>query len=202
MTTTLDYMDNIPLNTLLRHVLPSVPQIPQAMALDLLRQKYIDFARRTRILSCEITQDYQAGVLDYYLEAPTDHEIYTIIGTPHKGWNGTYYWTSPFDVVDNNGIRLHNAPSVDKVNGLCVQVTLLPKECISTIPRSISTPFGQKIARGVVADLLYLPNKEWTNAGLARKHELDYERMLLSARAISSSNRKVDNNTIKPVRIL
>lgn len=206
--TSLDYQDSVPLHNMLRHVLPFVPKVPQAMALDLLRQKYIEFARRTRILCCEITQDYQSGVPDYYLDAPEDHQIYSIIGISGGQYGYYWYgyerveWKSQFDVVDNNCIRLRQIPSVDQKAGLKVYVTLLPKDCISYMPRSLATPFGQKIGRGVVADLLYLPNKEWTNPNLARKYELDYERMLLSARALAVSNRKVDSNSIKPVRIL
>lgn len=206
--TSLDYLDSVPLHNMLRHVLPFVPKVPQAMALDLLRQKYIDFARRTRILCCEIVQDYQSGVTDYYLDAPKDHEIYSIIGI--QGGRYGYYWygyervewKSQFDVIDNNCVRLRQVPSVDQKHGLKVYVTLLPKDCVSYMPRSLSTPFGQKIGRGVVGDLLYLPKKEWTDLNLARKYELDYERMILSARALAVSNRKVDSNTIKPIRIL
>ena len=206
--TSLDYLDSVPLNTLLRHVLPFVPKVPQAMALDLLRQKYIEFARRTRILCCEIVKDYQSGVSDYYLTAPDDHEIYSIVGI--EGGRYGYYWygmervgwQTQFDVIDNNCIVLRQTPSVDLKSCLKVYVTLLPQECIDYMPKSIALPFGQKIGRAVVGDLLNLPGKDWTNPALARKYELDYERMLLSARALAVSNRKVDSNSIKPIRIL
>ena len=137
--TSLDFMDSVPLNTLLRHVLPYVPKLPQAMALDMVRQKYIDFARRTRILCCEITKNYQAGVRDYYLEAPKDHSIYSIVGIDTGGFSNWMTLGSPwelgksFDVVDNNCIKLRNEPAVDREDGLKVYVTLLPQECINYI---------------------------------------------------------------------
>jgi hypothetical protein len=59
-----------PLTPLLRHAMPIVPELPHSMALDMLRQKYIDFARRTRILQTEIPIQYQSGVRDYQLDAP------------------------------------------------------------------------------------------------------------------------------------
>lgn len=205
----LDYMDSVPLQNMLRHVLPYVPELPQAMALDMLRQKYIDFARRTRLLCAEMVMDYQSGVRDYYLEPPEDHQVYSIIGVHSHTGDGLYWygferdvWRKNFNVVDNNCIVLHNTPSVDRKGGLRVFATLLPKACINYMPSSIMLPFGRNIGRGVVADALCIPNKEWTNPNLARKYELDYERMLLSARALSSANRKVDANSIKPVRIL
>lgn len=206
--TSLDYTDSVPLQELLRHIIPLVPELPQAFALDLLRQKYTEFARKTRILTCEIVTDYQSGVQDYYLDAPTDYEIYSIVGI--EGGQYGYYWygesriqfKNNFDVIDNNCIKLSYPPSVDSPQGLKVYATLLPKPCVTTVPKSIATPFGQMIGRGVVADALYIPNKPWTAPELARKYQLDYERMLLSARALSVSNRKVDSNSIKPVRIL
>lgn len=204
--TSVDFTDSVPLRNLLRHALPYVSKVPQTVAMDLLRQKYIEFARRTRLLCTELSVDLQAGVPDYYLQAPDDHEIYSILGIPEStGWG--WYGQGPginnrFDVLDNNGIVLRTTPSVDRAKGLNVWVTLLPKECIDYIPRSIATPFGQRIAKGVLSDMLNIPNKEWTNPSLARKFELDYERMLLSARALSSSNRKVDSTSFKPIRIL
>ena len=204
----LDFTDSVPIQYMLRHILPFVPRAPQAMALDLLRQKYIDFARRTRILCCELTEDYQSGVCDYYLTAPEDHVIYSIIGIEGGQygyfWHGQerVQWKNNFDVIDNNCIKLRQTPSVDQKDGLKVFVTLLPKECINYIPSSIVVPFGQKIAHGVISDLLNTPNKDWSNPALARRYELGYEKMLLSARALSVSNRKVDSNSIKPLRIL
>lgn len=206
--TSLNYDDSVPLRNLLRHVAPFVPKLPEAFAMDLLRQRYIDFARRTRMLGCEITQNYQSGVKDYYLVAPEDHEIYSIVGI--EGGHHGYYWYGMermnvrmgFDVFDNNCIKLHNTPAVDRHDGLKVFVTLLPKACINYIPASVALPFGQDIGRGVVADALVIPGKDWTNPALARKYELDYERMLLSARALSVSNRKIDSASMKPIRIL
>lgn len=206
--TSLDFADMAPLHNLLRHIIPLVPKLPQAMAMDLLRQKYIDFARRSRILACEITKDYQAGVVDYYLDAPDKHEIYTITGI-EGGLFGSYWvgqsitqFTRNFDVIDNNCIKLRSVPSVDQAKGLTIYVNLLPSECIDVIPRSIVTPFGRQIARGVVSDVLYMPNKDWTNEHLGRRYELEYEKMLLSARAVSVSNRKIDSASFKPIRIL
>lgn len=206
--TSLDFADMAPLHNLLRHIIPLVPKLPQAMAMDLLRQKYIDFARRSRILACEIVKDYQAGVVDYYLDAPDKHEIYTI--TSIEGGLFGSYWAGQsitqfnrnFDVIDNNCIKLRCVPSVDQAKGLTIYVNLLPSECIDVIPRSIVTPFGRQIARGVVSDVLYMPNKDWTNERLGRRYELEYEKMLLSARAVSVSNRKIDSTSFKPIRLL
>lgn len=203
-----DFSDSIPLSNLLRHVMPWVPKLPQAMALDLLRQRYINFARRTRILGCRIEQDYQAGVVDYYLMPPDGYSIYSIIGI--EGGRYGYYWYGEsrvefkrnFDVIDNNCISLHDSPSVDTPCGLKVFVTLIPESCVTTIPKSIAIPYGKELGNGVIADGLLIPNKEWTNPQLARNFESNYERAILSARALASANRKVGSTEFKPLRIL
>lgn len=204
-----DFSETVQLTVLLRHVLPMVPKVPPAMALDLLRQKYINFARRTRFLGSLLIQDSQSGVRDYSLTPPTDYQIYSIVGRQQQThrvdtWGVRFFsdLRLDFDVIDNNMIVLRNPPASDELNGIKIWVTLIPKPCISTIPISIADPFGYDIAKGVVGELLHIPNKEWTNDGLARRFELDYEKMLLSARSLAISNRKVDSNTAKPVRIL
>lgn len=205
----LDFSETCPIDNLLRHIMPMVPKVPPAYALNVLRQKYINFARRTRFLASLLIQDSQSGVRDYRLVPPTDYQVYSIIGRQqynHKvdTWGARFFSDLhlDFDVVDNNMIVLHNCPAQDEINGLKVWVTLIPKPCISTIPINIADPFGYDIAKGVIGELLHVPDKQWTNDGLARRFELDYERMLLSARALAISNRKVDSNMAKPVRIL
>lgn len=204
-----DFSETAQLTVLLRHVLPMVPKVPPAMALDLLRQKYINFARRTKFLGSLLIQDSQSGVRDYSLTPPTDYQIYSIVGRQQQThrvdtWGVRFFsdLRLDFDVIDNNMIILRNPPASDELNGIKIWVTLIPKPCISTIPISIADPFGYDIAKGVIGELLHIPNKEWTNDGLARRFELDYERMLLSARSLATSNRKVDSNMAKPVRIL
>lgn len=204
-----NFSETIPLSELMRHIRPMVPQVPPPMALDLLRQKYIDFARRTRILASLIVQDQQAGVNDYRLEPPKDYQIYSIIGKQqhsHRAdtWGVRFFseLQQDFDVIDNNMIILRSTPSQDEISGMKIWVTLIPKSCISTMPVSIADPFGYDIAKGVVGELLHIPNKEWTNDGLSRRFELSYEKMLLSARSLAASNRKVDSNMAKPIRIL
>lgn len=205
----LDFSETVRLDGLMRHIMPYVPQVPPAFALDLLRQKYIEFARRTKFLASLITQDSQSGVRDYRLEAPKDYQIYSIIGRQqhtHRAdmWSVRFFsdLRQDFDVIDNNMIILRSCPAQDEIDGLKIWVTLIPKACISTIPVSIADPYGYDIAKGVIGELLHIPNKEWTNDGLSRRFELAYEKMLLSARAMAVSNRKVDSNMAKPVRVL
>lgn len=206
------FEDLAPLTPLLRHVMPIVPEFPHSMALDMLRQKYIDFARRTRILQTEVPIAYQAGVRDYQLTAPDNYYIHAIMGIEAPRSPNPWYWYGEgwghfrqpvgYDVIDNNIIRLHHTPATDRPCGIKVYVVLLPCESVTEAPASILEPYGQAWALGVAADALLFPNKPWTNESLSRKYEQRYERAVLNGRALAATNRKVKAADFAPVRIL
>ena len=201
-----------PLSPLLRHVMPVVPQLSHGMALDLLRQKYIDFARRTRILQTEIRIQYQAGVRDYQLCTPDGYIIHAVMGIEEPRSPNPWYWYGEgyghfrqhmaYDVIDNNIIRLRVTPSVDRPEGVKVFVMLLPTEAVTEAPSSLVVPFGRPWALGVIGDALLIPEKPWTNESLARKYEQQYERAVLNGRALAGTNRKVRAADFAPMRIL
>lgn len=199
--------DTVSLESLLRHVMPVIPKLPHSMALDMLRQAYIEFARRTGLLVVELTQDYQASVVDYYLEPPANYEVYSIIGLKADWFSYVDYWyfKSPmrwFNVIDNTHIELRSAPSRDIEDGLTIYVNVLPSECIDVIPKSIATPYGRGITQKVLSDAFCLPNKEWTSAELSRKHEMEFNRICLSGKQLSISNRKNGPLRARAERIL
>jgi hypothetical protein len=182
------------------------------MALDMLRQKYIDFARRTRILQTEIPIQYQSGVRDYQLDAPEGYYIYSIMGMEAPHSPNPWYWYSEgyghfrqaiaYDVIDNNIIRLRHTPSVDRPCGVRVCVVLLPQPDVMQGPASVILPFGHALAAGVVSDAMLFPNKPWTNPQLAREYKQEYERAILNGRALAGTNRKVRSADFMPMRIL
>ena len=201
-----------PLTPLLRHAMPVVPELPHSMALDMLRQKFIDFARRTRILQTEIPIQYQAGVRDYQLNAPEGYYIYSIMGMEAPRSPNPWYWYGEgyghyrqaiaYDVIDNNIIRLRHEPSVDRPEGIRVCVVLLPHPHVMHGPASVILPFGHALAAGVVADAMLFPNKPWTNPQLSREYKQEYERAILNGRALAGTNRKVKSADMMPMRIL
>ena len=199
-----------PLTPLLRHVMPIVPQLPHSMALDMLRQKFIDFSRRTRILQTRVKMHYQSGVRDYQLCAPEGYYIYAIMGIKAEKMPNPWYWYGgyghyrhhlAYDVIDNNIIRLHHEPSTDRPEGLKVDVVLLPDHDVMAAPASVLGPYGYALASGVTAAALLIPEKPWTNPALSRDYKQEYERAILNGRALASNNRKVGASDMQPVRI-
>lgn len=186
------------LETLLRHVAPVVSEVPHGVMLDRVRQSYIEFARRSSILVAKLVIDYQANVHDYPMTPPDGYIVHQVMGLDSPGyrfvdyWHGTNYglWGTKFDVIDNKYIYIHRAPSVDGEAGLVVYAQLLPDSCCEHIPVSLEVPYGKGIADGAIAALLRIPNKPWTQPGIARQYEMDYNRTVMAARNLADSNRK------------
>lgn len=199
-----------PLESLLRHIMPVVPEIPHEMALDRIRQAYIEFARRSMLIVDRLVIDYQANVHDYFLVPPDGYEVYQVMGLESPGyryvdyWQGYNWglWNTRFDVIDNRKIYLHTAPSVDAVDGLIIYAQLLPSNCCNTLPISIDVPYGYGIAQGALKGLLSIPNKPWTHMGLARASELEFNKTVLSAKNLAETNRKREPLKANRIRVV
>lgn len=204
------FNNTVPLETLLRHIMPVIPSLPHDMVLDRVRQNYTEFARRTGLLVATITQDYQANVNDYALVPPEGYEVYYVLGLDSPGysfvdyWAGcnTGLWNTRFDVVDNRSIYIHRAPSVDQIDGLVTYVVLLPNRCVNDIPASIEVPYGKGIADGVLAELMLMPGKPWTNPGAARLYQMEFNRTILAGKHLAETNRKRGPLRAKRIRVV
>jgi len=217
---TISFQDMTQLETLLRHVVPIVPELPHGMALDRLRQAYIEFARRSGLIVAKLVLDYQAGVTDYELVPPDGYEIYMTQGVEHHNgfywydgtagyigglqgsWGNVFPGNSGFRMTSNRTLCLNHTPTADQVGGIKVYVTLLPTECVSEIPVAVSVPYGDGIARRVISDALRIPNKGWTNPALAKGYEMEFNRTVLSAKQLASRNLQRGPLVARPVRIL
>lgn len=217
---TVSFQDCVELDTLLRHVIPVVPEIPHSMALDRLRQAYIDLARRSNIVTTKLVYDYQAGVTDYLLIPPEGYQIYIVQGMEHHGgfwwydstsgfigglqnsWGGALRGRNGFYMTASNVLNLYETPSADQVGGLVVYVTLIPLDCVQSMPIDISVPFGNGIAQKVISDALRIPNKPWTSPSLAKSYEMEFNRTVLDAKRLASANRQRGPLKARPVRIV
>lgn len=210
MTCCVNTERTVPLDSLLRHVATRVPALPYAVALDLVRQKYIEFARRSGLIVAYQELPIQREVKNYALEAPDGYEVFAVRGVGHPTgwmWHGPdkdYWFTSwgyRFWVRDNCEVIFDTAPSNDESERY-VLLTVLPSPCADTIPASIATPYGQGIAAGAIADALDMPNKAWSNPNLASKFERTFYRTVAAAKNLATTNRGAVSPEFRPIRIL
>ena len=205
-----DKNDQAPLDSLLRHFSVALPDIPYEVALDLVRQRYIELCRKSSILEYHFELPIQKDVANYFLEPPDGYEIYKItgVGNPHNmKWMGPtpnrwfYCWGYAFTVIGNTEVVFDTAPTREET-GKFVKFALLPTECCDTLPQSIATPFGRAIADGAIATALLMPNKAWTNANLATTYERKFNIAAMAARNLVLTERGAKPAEFKPVRIL
>lgn len=200
----------VPLDSLLRHMAVHVPEIPYVVSLDFVRERYIELARRSGLLVAFYELPIQREVTNYFIEAPEDYEVYAVkgAGNPNNwSWHASdaNHWFSTwgyrFWVKDNSEVVFDRAPSADESDRFLL-LTVIPGSCCASMPVSVATPYGRAIALGAVADALRMPNKPWSNPGLADVHERTYNKAVLSAKNLAITNRGSTTPEFKALRIL
>jgi hypothetical protein len=200
--------DAVNLDTLLRHVAIYVPELPYEVAIELVRQRYIEFARKTRLLVSHQTINLQRDVRNYPLEPPAGYQVFSVLGL---GDNNTYfyypnpnqwYWVggNNFRLFDNKQIQFQYAPSQDYEQ--CIILHVIPTDCVDTIPSEIATPYGKGIAMGAVADALSMPNKGWSNPNASADKRREFYREVQNGLSMHINNRGANPAMFKPLRIL
>lgn len=197
------------LDTLLRFAAVEVPQIPYEVALDMVRECYKEFARKSHLLGAELLLPIQRGVHDYDLDVPAGYDIFAV----KTGHHDRYCWHQPsphywyqccgyrYRMDGNRRVYLHDAPSRDAVDfRLTVQV--IPNDCATDIPQAIAGPYGRGIAMGAVADMLEMPGKAWTNPKLAQIKRSKFNNTCAQGRALDLTNHGARQIAFPFVRIL
>lgn len=203
--------NEIELDSLLRHVAIQLPELPYEVALDLVRERYKELARKSGVLQWYYELPIQKGVVNYFIEPPEGYEVYGITdyGHPFDRWfrwgESPHYWNIAWGyrmrALSNTQILFEAAPSRDET-GRYIRATLVPTSCSVSIPAAVATPWGKGIASGAVASALLMPSKAWSNPNLAQKHEIDFNRAVAGAKNLVLTERGTKSLEFRPVRIL
>lgn len=206
-------VDNAPtveLATVLRHIAPLVPEVPYEMALDMVQQAYVEFGRRSQLLVSHYTLPMQRGVKQYPLIPPKGYEIFAVsdisdAGNMYRSFPDAHHWFmgwgTRFTIVGNRWIEFVDAPSRDHY-ARSMAFHLLPAPHATDIPTEVATPYGKGISMGALADMLEMPNQPWYNPNLAQIKRREFNRTVLSARELATTNRGSKTLMFKPVRVL
>jgi hypothetical protein len=192
-----DFNDMVQLDTLIRHIAPTVSNVPNELAVDLLRQYFTDFCRRTEFLTSAEDIIPQKDVTDYEITPPDGYEVHKVHTVSYGSENRTtptpnyWYpmWGMKFSVIGTKFLVLRDAPSRDSDTPFVVSFVVIPTECVTKIPREISVGYGRHIAKGALSEILLYKNKPWYDPTLSRKMEVDYHRGVQSARNLVLMNR-------------
>lgn len=196
----------VALDGLLRHVMPLVPEIPYDLALDMMRQAYIEFARKTEILEYTQVIVKQKDVYDYKLECPEGYTVFSV--KPERGpllrWSSPHYWFAAYGQrfrVASGYLVFDRADSRDGVPTR-IKLGLLPEDCVEYIPSQLQSAYGKQIAMGAAADMLDMPNRGWYNPRAAAAKRVSYERAIAAAKVAVLTNNGAVAPTMKGSRWL
>lgn len=199
-----DNTDTVPLASLLRFVQPTVPMLPYNLALDLVRESFKEFCRRTSCLSYIQVFDAQKDVSDYEFTPPSGYEVYQIVNDSDIiHLYGPDVWCScgryKYKVIGNKRIVVANIPTVDEVGGLSILVIVLPSNDLDVIPNEIATAYGKGIAANAIADALLYKNKPWFDPGLSQVFLRKFNIEIQSAKNLVAANRQTNNSKFRRV---
>ena len=154
------------LNTLYTLVMPQLPYCPEALIDQNILEAVDLFCRETLAWTFDLDAiDVVSGVQDYDLdgEQPSYAQIEKILTVIRDGVTLTplTHW----NITDRELVTLHlvDDPTADSDGGLEIQVALRPKPDATLIDARFLDDWRQKLAYGVMATLMVMPEKAWTN---------------------------------------
>lgn len=201
--------DLVPLDNLMRFVAATIPDIPYEVGIEYVRQAYVLFARRSRLLSFGTEVELQRGVREYILHAPEGYEIHGILQPDGEYGRVLYPDVSRWFAYCGERVRLQGtdrlfletAPSQDG-RKLRFMLHLVPASCVDTIPRELENEFGLGIAKGAIGELLEMPAKAWSNPRAAATYKLQFNREVMAAKNLQITNRGARRVMMDRVRVL
>jgi hypothetical protein len=166
----------VSIDTLMPKLLMRVGAMPFSMGMMMLRDKYIDFARRTGCVRMCLPLDIQADVRRYPIPIPSGHHLYNVraftvgehmrLSLPDywRGWRGMYGHYG-IHIDESNYVVLSCPPRADDSLRMSVHVQLTPRSDVDCIPAMLADNFGDAIAAGAAAEAMNNREKPWYDPG-------------------------------------
>jgi hypothetical protein len=204
--TCIDVNDTVSLDSLMRYVLPTVPALPNALGVDLLRDAYRELMMRSEMLSTIICLDTQKDVQDYEIKPPEGFVIHRVREVGYmdawQSWQpSAHYWFPAYGVrfamVGYDTIVLRDIPTYDEVGAYKLRAVVIPDECTTRIPREVSVAFGNGIGKGAAAEALSYPTRPWYNPQLSQNKRREFENSIRMAKNLQIDNRGAGNTDMR-----
>jgi hypothetical protein len=169
-----------PIEQFLPDVQVKAPTVPDEVAANELRAAAIEMASRVPAIQREICQDLQAGVPDYFVDAPDGYTIRGIneVSVSGRRWPLAAYSSytaagpcSAFYHDEQRRVLLRPAPQYDGRGCLCVTAALLPGQTSCALPVEFYERHLDTLASGALARLLLMKGASWedkSSAGIYR----------------------------------
>ncbi len=202
------------LTVLVPDILAEIPGIPSFIAERQLLRAARLFTEDTRAWRASVQMSVTATVatVDMTSLLPTGTELVDIISMKNVGggepvhpktysWldQNTSDWRSQTDIAaawyvqdGNNTVRLVPIPSATTANLYDVRVAVKPLLTATTIDDLLVNKFSENLIHGALSFLYLIPNKPWTDGGLAQYHNVMFLDSFSAARVEAAEEFQTD----------
>ena len=175
-------------DSLVKDVLPYVPNCPDSLIESTLRSACIEFAERSKAYVYDLDPITSiSGVYEYEFDQPSGTDVHAILWMTYDGDDldpisprslelNYYDWRNKTSVPQ---VYLQKNPSTFWVipvpgsavtNGIQLAVALKPSRTTSNIDTIFSNSYRDGIVYGTLYRLLRIPSKDWTDINASRDY--------------------------------
>lgn len=187
---TADGMRVVPINTLMRYLIPRVAGLPYELAVDMLRVQYAEMARKSGSIRPRIRIPVQQGVANYPIVAPEGFALHSIHGVSFDRGRPVRlvdtwcrYGAYGYYLDYGNVLMLTSLPSTDNGYDVAVIAQLVPSIDATVMPEEMATLYGDAIAAGAAAEAMNTRGKPWYDPGNSVRLRRTFDRAVLDARS-------------------
>ena len=175
-------------DSLVKDVLPYVPNCPDALVESTLRSACIEFAERSKAYVYDLDPITSiSGVYEYEFDQPSGTDVHAILWMTYDGhdldpisprslelnysdWRNKTSVPQVYLQKNPSTFWLIPVPGSAVTNGIQVSVALKPSRTTSNIDTSFSNRYRDGIVYGTLYRLLRIPSKDWTDINASRDY--------------------------------
>lgn len=195
-------------------IVPLCPGCPDYLIERVTREAIIELCKDAKVLRCELEPiSLIAGEHEYELDLPAHTALDSIHYLSYNGVmlepvtermleNRTAEWRTEtgtptyYIKKSNNKVWIVPQPAASEVNAVTVGAILKPNRTATTFDDELYEDYFDEIVNNVLARLMRMPKKDWSDKGSAGEYYALYARGAANARKRA---RRADGNNLAPV---
>jgi hypothetical protein len=175
------------LTTLIPRIQMQATSVPDNMALLQMQETARRFFRRTKVWTAELTLDAVADQSAYELDVSAEVDAGTtpkVSRIQRVTLNGSKVSEMDYTLRNSDGYLVFETgatPSEALTDGIVVTVVMVPAIDGTDFPQEYVEKYIDGIVGGTLERLMVIPDRPYTNPGLARTFAFDYARAITRA---------------------
>ena len=186
-------------SSLIKDVLPYVPECPDSLVSDTIRASTIDFCERSKAYKYDLDPiSTISGVYEYDFDQPTGTEVHQILHMIYDGkdmapisprslelnypdWRDRTGQPYVYLQKTANTFWVVPVPNAAKTSALIMSVALKPTRTSTNIDTEFSNTYRDGIIYGALYRLLRMPAKVWSDPTAAQEYWFQFNQEVKSA---------------------